>query len=102
MGGLKSFLIVGKCQIKKWCGAIKTKNIQTFISRSRSSISIRSRATVSRGAHLPFNPLSEEGDPAVDSIFSFNRAAVTPAIITNEDMLIAALVSERTSRVSLA
>ena len=84
------------------CCNFETKKIQTFSSGSSDRICIRSRATVCRGAHLPFNPLSEEGDPAVDSIFSFNRAAVTPAYITNEDMLIAALVSERTSRVSLA
>ena len=78
-------------------GDCLTKQIFSFLS-----VSIRSRATVFRGAHLSFNPLSEEGDPAVDSVFPFIRAAITPAYITNENMLIPALVSERTSRVSLS
>ena len=66
------------------------------------SISIWSRATVCRRAHLPFNPFSEERDPAVDSVSPGQSALVTKTDLTNEYMLGSALVSQRASGVSLA
>ena len=78
-------------------GDCLTKQIFSFLS-----VSIRSRATVFRGAHLSFNPLSEEGDPAVDSVLPAQSAIITKTVVTDENMLDSTLISERTPRVSLS
>ena len=65
-------------------------------------VSIRTRATVFWESHLALNPLPEVGDPAVDSVLSSLGAAVAEADVADEDMLGAALVGQRTSRVALA
>ena len=44
-------------------------------------------AAISRRAHLSFNPLSEERDPAVDSVGPGQSAHVTETDFTNKDML---------------
>ena len=74
----------------------------TFIIFSFLSVGIRSRAAVFRGTQLLFNPLSEEGDPAVDSVFPAQSALITKTVVADENMLDSTLVSQRTSRVSLA
>ena len=76
---------------------MKPKYVMSFLS-----VSIRSRTAVCGGAHLSFNPLSEEGDPAVDSVSPSQSALITKTCVTDKDMLVPALVSQRTTRVSLA
>ena len=66
------------------------------------SVSIRSRAAVFWRAHLPLNPLSEVGNPAVDSVYPGLGATIAKTDVTDKDMLVAALVSQRTARVALA
>ena len=75
---------------------MKPKYVMSFLS-----VSIRPRATVCRGAHLSLNPLSEERDPAVDSVSPRQSAFVAETGVSDEDMLGAALVSQGTTGVSL-
>ena len=56
------------------------------------SVSIRSRTAVFWRAHLPLNPLSEVGNPAVDVVFPIS-ASIAKTDVTDKDMLVAALVS---------
>ena len=64
-------------------------------------VRIRSRAAVFRGAHLALNPLPEVGDPAVDPIFPCQSTPISPAGLPNKDVLIATLISQRSSGVAL-
>ena len=76
--------------------------IKNKIRNSLLCVSIRPRATVLRRAHLPFNPSSEEWDPAVDSVSPCQSALVTKTDVTDENMLSSTLVSQWTSGVALS
>ena len=67
-----------------------------------SSIGIRSRTTEFSGAQLFVDPVPVEGDSAVDAVDVRETAAVAETDVPDEDMLLPALIGQRTPRVSLA
>ena len=78
------------------CKFINKKGKEIFLS-----ISIRWASTILRRVHVLLYPRSEVWDPAVDSIFACQSTFVSKAVVPDENMLGASLVSERTSGVSL-
>ena len=78
------------------CKFINKKGKEIFLS-----ISIRWASTILRRVHVLLYPRSEVWDPAVDSIFACQSTFVSKAVVPDENMLGATLVSERTSGVSL-
>ena len=64
-------------------------------------VSIWSASTIFRRDHVAFNPFSEMGDPPIDTIGAIPTTANSPAGITDQNMLVSTLVSQRTSGVSL-
>ena len=75
--------------------------MQSFIERFLSS-SIRSVSAVLGRSHLALDPSSVVRDPPVDAVSPGQGTLLPEADVTNEDVLVASLVSEGTSTVSLA